>query len=68
MLALAQPLMWAGMGSLGWLVAAIVVYFIGFNLLEATMPSLGLDRGVRPMGLWSMSTTLSRCCNPSKLS
>lgn len=39
-LALAQPLMWAGMGSLGWLVAAIVVYFIGFNLLEATLPSL----------------------------
>lgn len=39
-LAIAQPLMWAGMGSLGWLVAAIVVYFIGFNLLEATLPSL----------------------------
>ncbi|MNG05786.1 hypothetical protein D3C84_889960 [compost metagenome] len=27
-----------------------------------------MERGVRPIGLWSMSTTLSRCCRPSKLS
>ena len=25
----------------------------------------GLDRGVRPIGFWSISTTLSRKCNPS---
>ena len=25
----------------------------------------GLERGVRPMGLWSMSTTLSKCSSPS---
>ncbi|MNZ68457.1 hypothetical protein D3C78_867260 [compost metagenome] len=24
-----------------------------------------MERGVRPIGLWSMSTTLSRCCRPS---
>jgi MFS family permease len=40
LLALSQPLMWVGMDSLGWLVGAIVIYFIGFNLLEATLPSL----------------------------
>lgn len=40
LLALSQPLMWAGMDSLAWLVSAIVLYFIGFNLLEATLPSL----------------------------
>ena len=40
LLALVQPLMWAGMGSLPWLVTAIVLFFVGFNLLEATLPSL----------------------------
>ena len=25
----------------------------------------GLERGVRPMGLWSMAMTLSRCSMPS---
>ena len=28
----------------------------------------GFDRGVRPMGLWSMAMTLSRCSMPSKWS
>lgn len=40
LLALVQPIMWLGMGSLPWLVAAIVLFFVGFNLLEATLPSL----------------------------
>ena len=40
LLALVQPVMWLGMGSLPWLVAAIVLFFVGFNLLEATLPSL----------------------------
>lgn len=40
LLALVQPMLWASMSSLGWLVAAIVLYFVGFNLLEATLPSL----------------------------
>ncbi|HDZ57959.1 MAG TPA: MFS transporter [Pseudomonas xinjiangensis] len=40
LLALVQPMLWASMSSLGWLVTAIVLYFVGFNLLEATLPSL----------------------------
>lgn len=40
LLALVQPLMWLSSGSLPWLVAAIVLFFVGFNLLEATLPSL----------------------------
>lgn len=40
LLALVQPMLWASMASLGWLVTAIVIYFVGFNLLEATLPSL----------------------------
>jgi len=39
-LVLVQPLFWLSMNSLPWLVATIVVFFIGFNLLEATLPSL----------------------------
>ena len=39
-LVLVQPLFWLSMHSLPWLVATIVIFFIGFNLLEATLPSL----------------------------
>ncbi|PKM28988.1 MAG: MFS transporter [Gammaproteobacteria bacterium HGW-Gammaproteobacteria-11] len=40
LLALVQPVLWLSTSSLPWLVAAIVLFFVGFNLLEATMPSL----------------------------
>ncbi|AQZ93836.1 MFS transporter [Halopseudomonas phragmitis] len=40
LLALVQPLFWLSVDSLGWLVTAVVLFFIGFNLLEATLPSL----------------------------
>lgn len=40
LLALVQPLMWWGRGSIAWLVTALVLFFVAFNLLEATLPSL----------------------------
>lgn len=40
LLALVQPLLWLSLDSLAWLVTAIVLFFVAFNLLEATMPSL----------------------------
>ncbi len=40
LLALVQPLMWWSMASLPWLVTAIVLFFVAFNLLEATLPSM----------------------------
>lgn len=39
-LTLVQPLFWLSQHSLPWLVAAIILFFVGFNLLEATLPSL----------------------------
>jgi MFS family permease len=40
LLVLVQPMLWLSADSLPWLVSAIVLFFIGFNLLEATLPSL----------------------------
>lgn len=40
LLAVVQPMLWLSVDSLPWLVSAIVLFFIGFNLLEATLPSL----------------------------
>ncbi|MEH6567188.1 MAG: MFS transporter [Halopseudomonas sp.] len=40
LLLLVQPMFWLSMDSLPWLVASVVLFFIGFNLLEATLPSL----------------------------
>lgn len=40
LLVLVQPMLWLSAQSLPWLVSAIVLFFIGFNLLEATLPSL----------------------------
>lgn len=40
LLALVQPLMWLTMDSLAWFVVIIVLFFVAFNLLEATLPSL----------------------------
>lgn len=40
LLVLVQPVLWWSLDSLPWLVAAIVLFFVGFNLLEATLPSL----------------------------
>ena len=35
-----KAMFWLSMDSLPWLVATIVLFFVGFNLLEATLPSL----------------------------
>lgn len=35
-----QLLLWFGHGSLLWVLVAILVFFTGFNLLEASLPSL----------------------------
>ncbi len=40
LLAVVQPILWLSVESLPWMVSAIVLFFIGFNLLEATLPSL----------------------------
>ena len=40
LLALVQPLFWLTEHSLPWLVTCIILFFVGFNLLEATLPSL----------------------------
>ncbi|OWL84680.1 MFS transporter [Halopseudomonas aestusnigri] len=40
LLVLVQPLFWLTQASLPWLVACIILFFVGFNLLEATLPSL----------------------------
>ena len=40
LLAVVQPMLWLSVESLPWMVSAIVLFFIGFNLLEATLPSL----------------------------
>lgn len=60
LLALVQPLMWLSMSSLPWLVSALVLFFVAFNLLEATLPSLlskiapAGDKGTA-MGIYSTS-------------
>ncbi|MFV2030264.1 MFS transporter [Neisseria sp. S1] len=36
----AQLALWLGLSSLWWIALALVVYFIGFNVLEASLPSL----------------------------
>lgn len=36
----AQLVLWFGLSSLWWIALALVVYFIGFNVLEASLPSL----------------------------
>ncbi|MFZ2290372.1 MAG: MFS transporter [Halopseudomonas yangmingensis] len=40
LLALVQPLLWLGMHSLLAMVLLMVLYFLGFNVLEATLPSM----------------------------
>src|SRR5690606_21939877 len=60
LLALVQPMMWLSMASLPWLVLAIVLFFVAFNVLEATMPSM-LSKIAPPgskgtaMGIYSTS-------------
>ncbi|ROR34853.1 MFS transporter [Inmirania thermothiophila] len=63
LLALAELLLWAGHGRLVPAALALAVFFWGFNVLEATLPSL-VSRTVRPdgkgtaMGVYSSSQFL----------
>ena len=45
-----------------------VQHFYPFYIGSTATSSMKLERGVRPIGLWSTFTTLSICCSPSMLS